>query len=162
MTNFRLCDEQMVNRLRKIAWASVSVRSLYISMFKLVHVSMSPSLHVSMSPCLYLSMFPCLHASRIPQIESGSKRKAPTSVCFLQMENGNGKLLFVCCKQKWKMDICFPWSANGRQTIYGKRRMLFQQTCPSMASSWQGLCKIYSWRPPFTPPNPANFFFQFK
>ncbi len=24
------------------------------------------------------------------------------------------------------------------------------------------LCKIYSWRPPFTPPNPANFFFQSK
>ncbi len=23
-------------------------------------------------------------------------------------------------------------------------------------------CKIYSWEPPFTPPNPANFFFQSK
>jgi hypothetical protein len=27
---------------------------------------------------------------------------------------------------------------------------------------WGRICKIYSWRPPFTPPNPANFFFQSK
>jgi hypothetical protein len=25
-----------------------------------------------------------------------------------------------------------------------------------------GGCKIYSWEPPFTPPDPANFFFQYK
>ncbi len=25
-----------------------------------------------------------------------------------------------------------------------------------------GACKIYSWEPPFTPPDPANFFFQYK
>ncbi len=29
------------------------------------------------------------------------------SVCLLQMENGNGKLSFVCCKQKQKSKVCF-------------------------------------------------------
>ncbi len=30
------------------------------------------------------------------------------------------------------------------------------------SNTGQYMCKIYSWRPPFTPPNPANFFFQSK
>jgi hypothetical protein len=36
-----------------------------------------------------------------------------TYVYFLQLENGNGKLQFVCCKQK--IEDCFPWSANDKQ-----------------------------------------------
>jgi hypothetical protein len=30
-------------------------------------------------------------------------------------ENGTGKLPFVCCKQKWKTQICFPWSAKAKR-----------------------------------------------
>jgi hypothetical protein len=38
-----------------------------------------------------------------------------TSVYLLQKEKGNGKLLFVCCKQKPKTEVCFSWSANEKQ-----------------------------------------------
>ncbi len=41
--------------------------------------------------------------------------KTTTSVCLLQMENGNGKLLFVCCKPKGKMEVCFPWSVSDKR-----------------------------------------------
>jgi hypothetical protein len=30
------------------------------------------------------------------QTENGTNRKTTTSVCFLQIENGNGKIPFVC------------------------------------------------------------------
>jgi hypothetical protein len=36
---------------------------------------------------------------------------------FAQMENGNGKLPFVCCRLKWEAEVCFPWSANGKQSL---------------------------------------------
>jgi hypothetical protein len=49
-----------------------------------------------------------------------------TCICLLQMENGNGKLSFVCCKQKRKFDFL------GRQTINSDQCLLFPQTCPSM------------------------------
>jgi hypothetical protein len=71
-TNFRLYDEQAVNGLRKIAWASV---------------------------------FHCY------------KRKTEAAIFGLFAANGNGKRKFVFL---------------GRQTINGNRRLLFQQTCPSM------------------------------
>ncbi len=28
------------------------------------------------------------------------------------MENKERPLLFVCCKRKQKMEVCFPWLAN--------------------------------------------------
>jgi hypothetical protein len=57
------------------------------------------------------------------------KWKWQTSVCLLQTENGNGKLPFVCCKQKMetanfrlftangngKWKFCYPWSANNKR-----------------------------------------------
>ncbi len=43
-----------------------------------------------------------------------NKRKTATFVCLLQMENGNGKLSLVCCKWKWRMEVCFPWTANDK------------------------------------------------
>jgi hypothetical protein len=33
------------------------------------------------------------------------------------MENGNGKLQCVCCNQKRKTEVCFPWSANDKTVI---------------------------------------------
>ncbi len=32
-----------------------------------------------------------------------------------QMENRNGKLQCVCCNQKRKTEVCFPWLANDKQ-----------------------------------------------
>jgi hypothetical protein len=107
---FHVHDEQSVNGLRKIAWASV-FRSSFVSM------SMSPCLniHESMSPCLCLqvsmSLCPCLHFSRIPQQENETNRKQ--QLPFVSA-NGNGKLLFVGCTGKQKMDVCFPLSANDK------------------------------------------------
>jgi hypothetical protein len=40
-----------------------------------------------------------------------------TSVCCLQMENGNGKLSFVCLKWKRKTEVCFPWSADDKRYL---------------------------------------------
>ncbi len=60
-TNFRLHDEQTVNGLMKIAWASF---------FRL----MSSWFRVSMPPCL-CHRVPCLHVSGIPQSENGSNGK---------------------------------------------------------------------------------------
>ncbi len=37
-----------------------------------------------------------------------------TSVCLLQMENGNGQLPFVSCKRKWKTEV-YPWSASDKR-----------------------------------------------
>jgi hypothetical protein len=109
-------DEQAVNGLRKIAWASV---------FRL----MSPC------PCLYVSMFPCLHLhvhdstfrnygtkngtnrnSNFHLFSAIRKQRRQPSLCLLQRENK-------------KMDICFL----GRQAIIGNRRLLFRQTCLSMS-----------------------------
>jgi hypothetical protein len=79
-SNIHWHEEQTVNGLRKIAWASVfhlmspcllvqvsMSPCLYFCMFPCfhVHVSMFPCLHFhdSMSPCLHVSMSPCLHVS---------------------------------------------------------------------------------------------------
>jgi hypothetical protein len=35
--------------------------------------------------------------------------KTEASICLLQTENENGKLLFVCCKRKRKTEVCFRW-----------------------------------------------------
>ncbi len=51
-----------------------------------------------------------------------------TSVCLLQPGNGNGKLPFICCKQKRKMEVCFPWSAQDKRN----RLLLFEHSCKSM------------------------------
>jgi hypothetical protein len=56
-TNFCLHHEQTVNRLRKIAQASI-----FRLMSPRLHASISPCFHVYMSPFLHFSKFPCLHA----------------------------------------------------------------------------------------------------
>jgi hypothetical protein len=92
---------------------------------------MSPCLHVSLSPCLHVSMSPRLYVS---MSMSPRSRNPP-------MEN-RLKPLFVFCKRKAETANFYLFAANGNwkqtsvfldlQTINGKLRLLFQQTCPSM------------------------------
>jgi hypothetical protein len=128
MTNFRLHNEQPVNGLGKIAWASIFH---LMSPHPCLNVSMSPCLYVAMSLCRYFSMS-CLHVSTSPCFRFRKQKteltEKATFVCFLQMDKGNGKLSLVCCKRKQKIDVCFPWSVNDNSN----RRVLFQQTCLSM------------------------------
>ncbi len=119
MTNFCLHDEQTVNGLRKITWASVLHFPFDVSMSP--SDSMSPFLHVSMSPYLHTS--PCFHLYlHVPLfislcLRNSTNRKrdwrrTTASVRLLQTENRNSKLLFVCWKWKRKTKVCFPWLAN--------------------------------------------------
>jgi hypothetical protein len=34
---------------------------------------------------------------------------------FIYETNGKRHLPFVCCKRKWKMEVCFPWLANDKR-----------------------------------------------
>ncbi len=101
----------------------------HVSMPLCVHVSLSPCCHVSMYPCLYVSMSPCLHihVSTFPEYRKQNYvMEKGNFLLFLQTENWNRKLSFICCK--WKRMFVFL----GRQTINGNRQLLFQQTCPSL------------------------------
>jgi hypothetical protein len=69
-------------------------------------MSPSPFLHVNVS-----------HVFGIPRTENGTK--------------GNWQLSFVCCKRKTETE---NFVFLGLQTINGNRRLLCQQTCPSMAT----------------------------
>ncbi len=110
MTNFRLHNEQMVNGLRKIAWASV-----FHLMSPCLHVWMSSCLHASMPPCLHFSMFPCLHVYvSMFQCLYIHVSTSPCPYLYVsgipQMENrtnGKRQLYFVCCnkKRKWQPSI---------------------------------------------------------
>ncbi len=109
-------------------------------MFKCLHLNVSISilpspchhLHVTIStspsPSPYVSLSMTL---RFRNSTNGKRnwRKTAASVYFLQMENGNGKPRFVCCK--WKQTFVFL----GRQMINGNRRLLFQHMCPSMENA---------------------------
>ncbi len=137
MANFSLHDEQKIKALMKIAWASV-----FRLMSPCLHVSSSQCLYsispcfdvsVSMSPCFHvsISMFPCLNVSMSPCLFV-SLSMSPHS-CIPQMktkllENGNGKLPFVCCKRKRKTDVCFLWPANDKwidECCFSKRAHLW-------------------------------------
>ncbi len=142
-TNFWLQDVQMVKWLRKITRASMFHFPVFRSMSPHLHVhvskSMSPCLHFSMFPCLYVSMSLCFHVSisMFPlspwfrDSVNGTQNwwKMATSVCLLQTDNRNSKLprLFAA-NRNGKRKFVFI----ARQTINGKWRLLFQQTCPSM------------------------------
>jgi hypothetical protein len=117
---------------------------LHFYMCPCVHVSMCPCVHVSMSPCLYVSISICpflyLHVSKsschfstflefcklkMELTENGNfrlcsangKPKRQTSVCLLQMELENARLISMVAN-----DNCSQW-------------LLFQQTCSSMLLS---------------------------
>ncbi len=92
-----------------------------------LYFPMSPFLHVYMSPCLWLHVsgiqfrkrkrnwrktqlpFVCckrkMEMANFRLFAANGKWKRQTSVCLLQTENGNGKLSFVYCKRKWKMEV---------------------------------------------------------
>jgi hypothetical protein len=108
---------------------------LHVSMSTSLHVSksMSPCLHVTMSPCLHVSMSICLHVY-VSMFQEFPKRKTEL--------NRKRQFPFVCYKRKTETANFHLFAANengkrrfvilGRQTINGNRRLLFQQTCPSM------------------------------
>ncbi len=134
MNNFRLfLHQQSDKRQTSVCTMSKWIKenhlgihflfNVFMSPCPCLHVSMSQFLHVSMFPCLHLhvsvsmSPSPCLHVSTFPDCENG---KGKTE---------EGKLLFVCCKRKWKTDICFPWWANGKGIFpYKKDKHLHKTT----------------------------------
>jgi hypothetical protein len=77
--------------------------------------------YISMSPFLYVSMFPCpcLHASGI--------RKRKTELT----ENSNFRLFATNRNGKRKF-----FFLHSLQTIHGNRRLLFQQTFPSIITRY--------------------------
>ncbi len=88
-------NEQPVNGLSKIAWASVfrlMSRCLYVCISVCLNVCMSPCLHGTMVPCLHVSTSPspCLPVfmSVFPQMENVTNGNS-SNFClfFLQTEN---------------------------------------------------------------------------
>ncbi len=74
--------------------------------------------------------------------------------------------MYVCMykgKQKWQTSVWFAENGNekqnfvflGQQTINGNRRLLFQQTCPSMYTSHMYIRMSHTHPPP--PYGPAWF-----
>ncbi len=97
---------------------------LQVSMFPCFHVSMSPWSHVSVFPWLFVSMSPCFHVSMFLEFRKRkTELKENRNFCLFA---ANGKLPFVCCKRKRKN---------------GNRRLLFQQTCPSMVTHCNVMCQ---------------------
>ncbi len=101
-----LHDDQTINDLRKIAWASVS---FWFSVFR-----------VSMSPCLHVSTYPKF---RKRKMELTEKRQLPFVLCQWKTETANFRLLLQTETENWVVSF-------GQQMINSNRRLLFQQTCP--------------------------------
>jgi hypothetical protein len=87
---------------------------------------------MSSSPCLHVSQCFQNSANKKPELTenrnfrlfaANTKGKRQTSICLLQMETENWKFVFI-----------------GRQTINSNRRLLFQQTCPSLEISRKATC----------------------
>jgi hypothetical protein len=123
-TDFRLYNERMVSGLRKNTRASVF---LWNSNIYTVDICICINIYI-----IYIVPF-SLHTVQ---------RKTANSVCLLQTENGNGKLLFLHWERKTEMaNFCF-FAANGNKkqkfiflgwgTMGSNRHFRFQQTCPSM------------------------------
>jgi hypothetical protein len=47
--------------------------------------------------------------------KNGNNGKRQFMFVWLQTENRNSKLLFICCKRKQKLEVSFSWSANNKQ-----------------------------------------------
>jgi hypothetical protein len=145
-------DEQTVNRIRKIAWASIfhlmsPCLRVHASMSSCaclrVHVSMSPFFHVSMSRCIHVSvsMFPrlhlhgsvshCLHVYVHVYVSMFPKfRKRKTEL----MGNGNIHLFAADGKRKRQISVCLlqTETEKGRvSSIVGKRQTIIDDSCLS-------------------------------
>ncbi len=68
--------------------------------------------------------------------------------------------IYICCTSNTDRTFTFPTSSHN-SSLSPIFVLLFGRIYLSKPTSWNN-CKIYSWEPPFTPPNPANFFFQSK
>jgi hypothetical protein len=74
---------------------------------------------------------------------------------LLQTENGNGKLLFVCCKRKTAMANFRLFAANGNgkwKFVFldlpnASQRLLLQKTCPSYSRLIIFLQFFSCWKP---------------
>jgi hypothetical protein len=152
MTNFLFHEEQTVKRMDENR-----LGFLFCFPFDFVFMSMSPCpcLHVQVSRplclCLHVSMTPCFHVSCLCFHVSMSPSPCLCVSMFAEFRNtenrtnGKRQLPFVCCKREMEMTDFRLFAANGnrkwkfvflfRQTINGNRRLLFQQTCPSMGST---------------------------
>ncbi len=104
MTNFCLHIEQTVNEIRKISWASV------------FHFLLKwPRIHIHICRYVYTWKPELTHISNFCLFAENARRKQQTSIGLLQRESESGSLFSLVCKQ-----------------INGNRRLLFQQTCPSL------------------------------
>ncbi len=124
MTNLHLHDEQMVNRLRKIAWASVfrlKWQHIYLVPFSRYIYGSLPfpfSIYIYTVYSIYIETkaYICTQKKKLMGngnfrwIAANRKQKWHTSVSLLQMETENSN------------SFCLV------QTINGNQRLLFQQT----------------------------------
>jgi hypothetical protein len=75
-TNFHLYDEQTVNGLRQITWASV---------FRLKQ----QHIHTYLYTCCHFNVFIFTENGNFRLFAANGKRKRKTSLCFLSTENGS-------------------------------------------------------------------------
>jgi hypothetical protein len=90
MTNFRLHDEQTVNGLRKIAWASVFLlkrQHIYIDVYIEIYIYISICLSLSISS-LYLYLYLYISIYMLP---------------------------FQYISIYTKTEVCVPWSVNDKR-----------------------------------------------
>jgi hypothetical protein len=118
-TIFRFHDEQTVNELTKIAWASVScLERQHIYVYTYTYFFNDPEPYSEKMPVPQ----PWYNIRKTELTEKRNfrffcKRKTETANLRLFAANGMEKRTFVFL---------------GQRTINGNRRLLFQQTCPSM------------------------------
>jgi hypothetical protein len=105
---FRLHDEQTVNGLKKIAWASdfrSKQQHIYIYRYTDIYVDIYINIYLYMYICRYISIYIYIHVcSRFNEY-----------ICTENRTYGKRKCVFL-----------------GRQTKSGNRLLLFRQTCPLM------------------------------
>jgi hypothetical protein len=113
---------------------------LHVSLSPCFHVSMSirPLVHVSLSLCFHVSMVPCpcLNVSGILQTENGTNGKQQLPFVFCKRKAGISNFSLFAAIRNRKLIFVFL----GRQAINGNRRLLLQQTCPSMGDGSIDLC----------------------
>ncbi len=137
MTNFCLHDEQTVNELRKIAWASVFgfsferqyVYGMCVGVWGGVCVCVCIYIHIYVHIYIYIYMCTYVYSRYILKLLflfSVCSKQTEISVCLLQMKNATANFSLFAANGNGKQNFVFL----GQQTINGNRQLLFQQ-------SWQ-------------------------
>ncbi len=157
MTNFFLLDEQTVNGLRKIFWASLFCFLFEMATYTYITVIYTYIYLVPFSVCskqLKVAVFRQFHFPYTYNITTTALVYTVYNLLpfqyiyihvyiYIYMENRTNRkrnFPFVCCKWKTETANFCLFAAYGRrkfvflgqQTINSNRRLLFQQTCPSM------------------------------